>query len=202
MTDVETKSYWSHITGGAIEGPLKGKSLKTIPVVQTTWKEWIDEHPHSKVLKKDEEVKSSHYEKYFSDPNRTGLFRTFWLQDRLPGKEMVLGIKMGHFTVAVVEKKLDREGFVETGLGGSRVIVVKTDDGGAIAFQAEINSTMLLFEKQSENFVDIKTNSLWDLNNGHCLSGKFKGEKLKELVLTPIFWFAWSNFYPNTKVID
>jgi hypothetical protein len=202
MTDVETGSFWSHITGGAIEGPLKGETLKTIPVVQTTWKEWLAKYPNTKILKKDEHVSSSHYEKYFKDPDRTGLFRTYWLQDRLPGKQMVLGIKMGLFTLAVVKDKLESEIFIETELGPSRVIVLKTDNGGAKAFKAEINNLPLYFKKGPKVFVEIKTNTQWDLNTGQCLAGKFKGEKLEELVLTPIFWFAWSNFYPNTQVID
>jgi hypothetical protein len=28
------------------------------------------------------------------------------------------------------------------------------------------------------------------------------GQKREALAVTPVYWFAWSNFYPNTKVVD
>ena len=51
MMDEETGSLWSHVVGEALQGPLKGKVLKTVPVVQTSWAAWIKQHPDTKVLK-------------------------------------------------------------------------------------------------------------------------------------------------------
>ena len=28
------------------------------------------------------------------------------------------------------------------------------------------------------------------------------GQELGSVAVTPVYWFAWSNFYPNTKVVD
>jgi hypothetical protein len=29
-----------------------------------------------------------------------------------------------------------------------------------------------------------------------------EGQEREALAVTPVYWFAWSNFYPNTQVID
>ena len=35
---------------------------------------------------------------------------------------------------------------------------------------------------------------------GLCVQGPLKGTQLKTLILMPEFWFAWSEFHPQTKV--
>jgi hypothetical protein len=44
--------------------------------------------------------------------------------------------------------------------------------------------------------------STWDLGTGRCVAGPRSGERLETVAVTPVFWFAWSSFYPNTEVID
>ena len=109
MMDEETESYWSHITGSAIEGKYKGMRLQTVPAIQTTWADWVKEFPQTKVLKKDREIRSSQYEGYFSDPQKTGIFQTFWLQDRMHGKTLVFGLEHNHFALAITKKKLKKK---------------------------------------------------------------------------------------------
>ena len=96
MRDRESGTLWSHITGRAIEGPARGAALRAIDSVQTTWAKWSAEHPDTRVLKKSEEVKSSRYESYFTDPERTGIFRAQYLREAMPGKEMIQGLSLIH----------------------------------------------------------------------------------------------------------
>lgn len=166
MQDEETGTYWSHVTGEAIEGPLKGKRLETIPAVQTTWKAWRAEHPNTEVLKKSAEITSSRYESYFSDPKRTGLFRSRWLVDRMPGKTKVHGVALGPHALAVTDESLAAGGKVVRKLGDAEIQVVRSRDGGVRAFR---------------------------------MTGR---ETAEELPVTVAYWFAWSNFYPNTQVVD
>ena len=95
MQDLETRSYWSQITGEGMMGKHEGRILTTVPAVQTTWSEWYRTHPETKLLKKYREIRSSAYGAYFKDPKRYGLFRTEWLADRMPGKALVHGITDG-----------------------------------------------------------------------------------------------------------
>lgn len=204
MQDRETKTYWSHVTGEALTGELKGKRLTMIPVVQTTWSQWIKDHPDTKVLKKEEAIRSSQYESYFKDPERIGIFRAQWLEDRMPGKELVYGVTRGPHALAVKEKKIDRAEFVRATLGEDAVIVVRGEDGGVRAFLPKFGEKELSFKKSGSpaSYRDRETGSTWDFVSGRCLKGELEGSKLTELPVTPVFWFAWSGFYPNTAVID
>ena len=166
MQDKETGTLWSHITGEALDGPHKGAFLGTLPSVQTTWAEWYDEHPDTRVLKKEQEVLGSRYEKYFRDPERAGMFRVEWLRDRLPAKSIVYGVSRGPFSVAVTGDRLKTDPIIHTRVGGDSLVIQKDDDGGVRAFVAAAD------------------------------------DSLSEVKVLPIFWFAWSNFYPRTDIID
>ena len=52
MYDHATKSMWSTLNGSPVIGQLVGKKikLKSLYVVTTTWKEWRQLHPKTKVL--------------------------------------------------------------------------------------------------------------------------------------------------------
>src|ERR1044071_4013377 len=51
--DATTGSWWRQENGDAITGPLKGKALDEIPSQQMTLKQWIAEHPDTKILQPD-----------------------------------------------------------------------------------------------------------------------------------------------------
>ena len=36
---------------------------------------------------------------------------------------------------------------------------------------------------------------------GVCVEGPMKGTRLKPLILEPEFWFAWSEFHPQTPSV-
>lgn len=144
MQDKETNSLWSHITGLCLEGEFEGVILEQIPSVQTTWAQWQAEHPTSRVLKKSEEIQSSHYQKYFDDPERAGLFRTFWLEDRLPGKSHVYGITLGAHALAVVDEALKAGAPLTNNLGDVTVVISRDDDGGVRAIRQDTGQEVLV----------------------------------------------------------
>ena len=137
MEDRETSTSWSHVTGRALDGPARGAQLQALPSVQTTWAEWKAAHPTTGVLKKSEEVLGSRYEKYFSDPERTGLFRAQWLTEKMPGKTLVWGATVGTLAVAVTDEALAEGAVAKVDLGGPPVVVERGADGGVRAFAGE-----------------------------------------------------------------
>jgi hypothetical protein len=36
---------------------------------------------------------------------------------------------------------------------------------------------------------------------GLCLEGPLRGTQLKQVILVPQFWFAWSQFRPGSRII-
>jgi uncharacterized protein YbaR (Trm112 family) len=134
MQDVETGSLWSHVSGEALDGPLKGEQLTVLPAVQTTWERWGAAHPDTLVLHKPGAVEGSRYAEYAEDPGRFGLFRTRQQLGRLPGKALVHGISIGDHAIAVDDRKLEAGGWLELELAGEKVTVHRGPDGGVRAW--------------------------------------------------------------------
>ena len=49
MSDVETGSTWSKLTGSALEGELKGSALATYEYFNSFWFGWVDYYPNTEV---------------------------------------------------------------------------------------------------------------------------------------------------------
>ena len=204
MQDKETGSLWSHITGEALEGAMKGQHLKTIPSVQTTWSLWVKQHPDTKVLRKESVIRTSRYESYFNDPDRIGIFRANWLMKKMPGKSIVYGINRGPHALAFTEEKLEQQKLINVTVGDDPTVIVRSEDGGVRAFLSRTSNQTLHFHqrKASSPITDDETGSQWDLTRGICLSGKLQGTRLDEIIVHLAFWFAWSTFYPSTEVLQ
>jgi len=202
MMDRETGTSWSQITGRAIDGQHRGAQLEKLEAIETSWEEWSKAHPETKLLKKSEAVLSSHYQSYFDDPEKLGLFRAQWLAERMPGKTLVYGASIGPHAVAVTEGALDDEVVVAT-LGDTPVVLARARDGGVRAFVALVEGEELgLGRNPKTGEVRDGRGSAWDLGSGRCISGPRSGSRLESVAVTPVYWFAWSGFYPNTQVID
>ena len=202
MVDRETDTYWSQVTGRAIGGQHRGAQLEMLEAIETSWEEWSKAHPETKLLKKSKEVLSSHYQSYFDDPKKMGLFRTQWLAEKMPGKTLVYGASIGPHAVAVTEGALDDEVVVAT-LGDTPVVFARARDGGVRAFVARVEGEELgLSRNPKTGEVRDGGGSAWDLGSGLCISGPRSGSRLESVAVTPVYWFAWSGFYPNTQVID
>jgi hypothetical protein len=101
MFDRQTGSYWSHVTGEALEGPLEGARLSQIPATVTTFAEWVEEHPHTRVLRKEwNEGLFSHYERYKSS-ERQGILGTQARRRELDPKAVVQGVAIDGDAAAV-----------------------------------------------------------------------------------------------------
>ncbi len=203
MQDQETGSYWSHVTGEALLGQLQGEHLSTLPGVQTTWAEWFAAHPDTRVLKKERDYSFSAYEDYFKDPLKSGLFRTHWLMDRLPGKTLVHGVRLGNHALAVPDSLLRQGEFLQTRLGAYPVVVYRATDGGVRAYLAEVRGKALSFRKDRRGQIrDRETQSVWNLATGYCAEGTLAGNQLPYLPTTVAYWFAWSTYFPGTRVAE
>lgn len=52
MTDAETGSVWSKLSGVALEGPLKGKQLAPYPKFDSFWFAWTDFYPSTELFER------------------------------------------------------------------------------------------------------------------------------------------------------
>jgi len=210
MYDRETGSLWSHVTGGAIHGPLKGQGLKPYPASQTTWKQWKRLHPNTVVLSKQTvfRIEGTHnaYQGYVDDPERLGILGTRNPDTVLPGKEFVLGLTMGNTRVAYPYRELNRQPLVQDDVSAERILVVFTaKEATAVAFSRTLAEQVLEFSDLREAGDDLlmedrQTGSTWQALTGMAIKGKLTGKQLRQLPATRAFWFAWRGFYPETRL--
>ncbi len=50
LYDRQTDSLWSQITAEAVAGRMTGAKLRIVPFMMTTWREWRQQHPQSRVV--------------------------------------------------------------------------------------------------------------------------------------------------------
>ena len=100
MYDHQTRSLWSHITGEAVQGPLKGKRLKSIASMpQIAWKTWQFNYPETRVLSVSTRVgmqESSSQDVYadYHASQRAGVSGMKYTDNRLPNKSLVIGVQV------------------------------------------------------------------------------------------------------------
>jgi hypothetical protein len=206
--DRETGSRWQQSTGEAISGLLKGRHLELYPFVRTTWKEWLRRFPNTVVLKPlpgyAENMPSRRARINEGIPGGLSAPKGAFGQDeRLRPKEIVAGLTIGSDTAAYPFSVLRSARVVNDEVGGLPVLVVhQPSSDTTTAFEARAKGKALRFQAadgDASRLVDLETRSTWDAY-GLCLQGPLKGTQLKTLILVPEFWFAWSEFHPQTKV--
>ena len=202
--DRSTGSLWSQVTGRSIQGPMKGRILKHIASVVTTLGDWKRAHPDTLVLKQPSRV-GNPYERYESSPDRMGVLDTRNPDPRLPGKDVVLGVRLGETQAAYSLERLRKEPILNDVLGGKPVLVLLDPSGeSGRAFSRRAKGKILTFESAGgDNFNllrDKETGSLWEPSTGEAVQGPRKGSRLEPLVSLRAYWFAWRTFFPSTEL--
>ena len=113
------------------------------------------------------------------------------------------GLRVGDEEKAFPFSQLRITRVVNDSIGGVPVLVVhQPSSDTTTAFEAKAGGRMLQFRSKdadASRLEDLETHSTWD-GYGRCLEGRLKGTQLKALIPMAEFWFAWSEFHPQTKV--
>lgn len=206
MLDYDTGSYWWHVAGTAIVGTLTGQRLQVLPSMTTTWREWREAYPDSKVLSRNTGYRRPYardpFRGYASALNR-GRF-AFPVSDyakdgRLPPATRILAIKVGNDSRAY---PLDRAGSaIIMDVVAHKRIVVFIGAGGTTgsAYEPVAGGRRLTFRMRSGGYVDAETNSVWDVS-GKAVAGPLTGTRLVPIPSTTSFWFAVVAAIPTITV--
>jgi hypothetical protein len=135
MVDRQTGSLWSHVLGASIAGPLRGERLRMLPSSFASWRAWRGEHSDTLVLDPGSAPYGADaYEGYYAGA-ATGILGVRRLDDRLPAKELVLGV-LAPAAKAYAFRDLERRGRIRDRLGRQQVeIVYDPDSDTAEAFR-------------------------------------------------------------------
>jgi len=109
LYDSETESLWSQISKTAINGPLKGAELAQLPLRHTTWEDWRQRYPDTRVLSTETGFASIDYDRdpYAGYKNSNRLWFAVSNSDmRLGRKDWVLGVTIGGSAKAYPFRKM------------------------------------------------------------------------------------------------
>lgn len=97
LYDRETESLWSQIMRKAISGEMKGTTLDQLVLTHTTWRDWRERHPDTRVLSIEtghaRDYSRSPYAGYESTPRV--FFPVSYKNRKYHPKELVMGVTIG-----------------------------------------------------------------------------------------------------------
>ena len=206
MYDHQTDTLWSQFLSRGVQGPLSGTRLEIVPSVQTTWQQWLQLHPDTLVLDKRGGYQFDSYEGYYAGGS-AGILGESNKDDRLPGKELVLGAVHNDMARAYPFGAIAGQRVINDSFGGDAVVIAfdGSSETGAI-FKRTVDGRTLTFRDGGANDLgvmlirDQETGSSWQAFTGQAIDGPMAGQVLDRLPSHYSFWFAWSDFHPNTEL--
>lgn len=198
--DATTKSWWRQVSGEAITGPLKGKSLKELPSQQIALSAWLRLHPSSTVLQPDT-VFNKQYNR-LADFDKGTVKSSLEKRDSLSWKpkSWIIGVVHGKKAKAYDWNELEAKRIIQDSLPGLPVLITLESDSASFhVWSRRINGAVLRFQKQAgmQLLKDANTGSVWDMN-GTCVDGSLKGGQLTAVQASQEFWHSWQTFHPGT----
>ncbi len=199
MFDHETHSLWSHLTGSAVQGPLRGARLTVLPATQTQWGAWKAAYPTTRVLPHDYPGQTDSYEGYYEadDPGILGRKRS---DARLPAKALVVGVRVMNLPKAYALDSVVKARVVNDTFENLPLVVLATSDESASVYQRTLHEQTLTFETVGTTIRDHETGSTWDPVTGAATLGPLAGQSLPPMAATTSFWFGWIDFFPGTAL--
>ena len=204
MYDRETGSRWSQFLGRAVDGPKRDAELAFVPSVIVSWDVWKTEHPDTLFLDTGgTRLTFDSYEDYYLDPDAVGAYGESNRDRRFTSKETVLGVAVGDQARAYAIADLFRGKVINDALERASIVVAYDEWSDlATVFDRAVAGSVLTFSQGASplEMVDEETGSVWSKLDGRAAAGPLEGERLTMVPSFHLFWFAWSDFYPNTTV--
>ena len=216
MYDRTTNSLWSQLLGEPVIGPLAGRGieLRFFPVILTTWKEWLEEHPDTTVLSLETGVypagayepetdpRAIYYD-YFNSPDT--MFPVWLRDDRLDTKDVILALSIGDAHKAYPAKALREERVVNDVLGGTELVIVASSESqGARVYLREGRRFSLEDEGDAGGPIPSQiTDSegiAWKVADDFLVNTNDPSQTLARVPSHMAFWFGWFAFHPDTEV--
>ena len=201
MADRQTNSVWSHLDGVAIEGPLTGTEMSFIPLIHTTWEEWLDLHPDTSVLSYDTDFQAQYRDVTIGLPNGRFAQDLLTVDDRLQSEALVLGIMVEDAFVAYPVSVLEQtSGVINDNVAGIPIVVFyDAQANAAIAFSRQVDGQEAQFEiATGDSFLarDNVSGTLWDFS-GRSVAGDASLDFVTSYLSE---WYGWSAYHPATTI--
>lgn len=203
MYDRATQSLWNTIEGTPVIGPLTGQGIKlsTYPVTTTTWGEWKNRHPSSTVLSLNtgherDYTEGAAYRAYFS--NDELMFPVPRLDNRLKNKDEVMVIRSDNHQsdpLAISIQYLKKKRIHHDQINDLQIVIISEPTGASRIYEAKD----FLFTKYTNHKLIDESGAYWHVSEEYIESPD--GIRLKRIAAHNIYWFAWYNMYPHTRLV-
>lgn len=198
--DKRTGSWWRQATGEAIMGPLRGGVLTELLAQQMTLREWVVEHPNTRVFQADstfadEFLAMKSYENGLSKGKLTRRDSASWQP-----KSWIIGVEHAGITKAYDWNMLETKRILNDTIGGSPILLTMATDSISFGvWNRQAGAQTLSFQYANRQLTDIETKSIWTWR-GKCVAGPLVGRRLDALPKAyQEFWHSWRSFHPNTS---
>ena len=224
MYDRNTRTLWNQFTGEPVLGPLVGAlgldgeplRLDLLPVVLTTYEDWLARHPHSVVL----DIETGYYRPYeqgaayghyFSDPDT--MFPVWLRDDELRTKDYVYGLRLGGARKAYPIATLAEERVVNDTLNDRPIVLVTAQEIDTLGYGRGVGPVLYpsggevrAFDRGERTFapgdgdgtVIDAAGAEWEVTEDALVGPD--GERLERISGHLAFWFGWYAFFPETEV--
>lgn len=194
MYDRQTHSLWNQFTGRPVVGPLTGSGIELAvrPVTITSWRNWLERHPDTKVLSLDTGYDRDYtpgrpYGDYFASPDL--MFPALVPDIRHAPKDFVFVLRAGENEMAWPLSDFEGGRVINDSVGDLEIVLigdattrtVRSYESGGRAFVAGYEALALIADGEA-----------WRIEE-EALIGP-GGARLARLPGHIAFWFAWSGF--------
>lgn len=203
MYDRETSSLWHSLTGEPVVGALahSGIKLQILPVVVSTWGQWLADHPDTTVLSLDtgyrrEYVPGAAYGGYFASPDT--MFPVWQRSGVLPAKSFVFALSVNGTPKAYPLGTLERERVINDTLGGEEVVLVAEVRGRTV--RAYRRGGHRFGPGAEDRAVVDERGTRWRVTEEALVEVGGSGSVLDRVAGHISYWFGWYAFNPRTLV--
>ena len=131
MYDRQEMSLWSQVGAAALTGPRAGERLAHRPFRMTTMADLAARHPKARVVTSDTGHERPYdrnpYAEYFASDR---VFHAFEYDDRVPAKELGVGVRIGDVALFVRRSALADDGSARRFATGAGDVVIGADGAG------------------------------------------------------------------------
>lgn len=218
MYDRQSDSWWQQLTGEGFVGVYADAILEALPSQLVGFGAFAERYPDGLVLRRPggRGYGTNPYARYQYDTNDSPFLFNKAPDARRRATERVLaGIIEGQ-AFAIPFAELEKSGVIQPEIAGVATPLVafwqagnasamdrsiiddSRDVGMAILYERELAGQTLNFRRdETGNFVDEETGSRWNIF-GEAVAGALAGQRLRQRIAAPHFWFAWAAFQPDT----
>jgi hypothetical protein len=214
MVDRQTRSLWNQLTGRPVLGRLAESELRLerLPLVLTTWGDWLERHPKTRVLSFDTGTRRPYhpgaaYGGYFASPGTMFPVRSH--STKLAPKTRIYAIEIDGVPKAYPVDVLTEHRVVHDTVNGVELVLLTARDaitvegrsvrGGPVTYEAgapvrAYRAQGLAFTWKEGALLD-GSGRAWSLEESALVGPD--GERLPREPGFLAYWFGWNAYHPR-----